>query len=141
MRLSHSAKTPPSICIRGKHVSKLRNRAIFRIAHPRYEKSITIFRDNPETKQELFVNDLDSVKRSSFNPNNPTRFATHGWRGNTDAGSACLLIRDGRIVVIASDNLSHLEFKFISRCILGINLILRISKFPIQIGIRPSSKI
>ncbi|EZA54813.1 Pancreatic triacylglycerol lipase [Ooceraea biroi] len=56
-------------------------------------------RDNPEDKQQLFIDDLDSIKNSYFNPNNPTRFVTHGWKGNTDAGSAPLLIRDAYLSV------------------------------------------
>ncbi|XP_011053242.1 PREDICTED: pancreatic lipase-related protein 2-like isoform X1 [Acromyrmex echinatior] len=49
-------------------------------------------RNNPEIGQQLIIDDMDSVKKSFWNPNHPTRFVTHGWHGNCDGG--CTQIRD-----------------------------------------------
>ncbi|XP_012058730.1 PREDICTED: pancreatic lipase-related protein 2-like [Atta cephalotes] len=49
-------------------------------------------RNNPKIGQQLIINDMDSVKKSFWNPNHPTRFITHGWHGNCDRG--CTQIRD-----------------------------------------------
>ncbi|KYN38152.1 Pancreatic triacylglycerol lipase [Trachymyrmex septentrionalis] len=49
-------------------------------------------RNNPEIGQQLIIDDMDSIKKSFWNPNHPTRFVTHGWHGNCDGG--CTQIRD-----------------------------------------------
>ncbi|XP_055919604.1 phospholipase A1-like [Eupeodes corollae] len=35
--------------------------------------------DNPTESVEIFLNDEESLMRSNFNANNPTRFVIHGW--------------------------------------------------------------
>lgn len=40
---------------------------------------------NPIVGQRIFWNDMESVRNSNFNPNNPTRFTVHGWNGDGDA--------------------------------------------------------
>lgn len=50
-------------------------------------------RNNSEIGQQLIIDDVDSVKKSFWNPDHPTRFVTHRWHGNCDGG--CTQIRDG----------------------------------------------
>lgn len=61
------------------------------------EPILFFFRKNPQSGQQLFIDDLDSVKNSSWNPNHPTRLITHGWRGDCETES-CSMIRDGKIL-------------------------------------------
>jgi pancreatic triacylglycerol lipase len=35
--------------------------------------------------ERIFWNDMNSVRNSNYNPNNPTRFTVHGWHGSGDA--------------------------------------------------------
>ncbi|XP_077277104.1 pancreatic triacylglycerol lipase-like [Temnothorax americanus] len=55
-------------------------------------------RNNPLIGQQLFIDDLDSVKKSFWNPGHPTRLVTHGWIGNCE-GAACTQIRDAYLNV------------------------------------------
>ncbi|XP_032669421.1 pancreatic lipase-related protein 2-like [Odontomachus brunneus] len=50
-------------------------------------------RNNLKVGQELYINDLDSVRNSYWDPKRSTRFVTHGWQGSIDT-VACVLIRD-----------------------------------------------
>ncbi|EFN63482.1 Lipase member H-A [Camponotus floridanus] len=51
-------------------------------------------RNNPKNGQQLIVNDKESVNNSFWNPERPTSFYVHGWRGNISSGSPSTLIRD-----------------------------------------------
>lgn len=42
----------------------------------------------------ISINDLESLKKSNFNFNRPTRIITHGWM-NSHNSDSCILIRDG----------------------------------------------
>ncbi|XP_014475796.1 PREDICTED: pancreatic lipase-related protein 2-like [Dinoponera quadriceps] len=55
-------------------------------------------RNNPKVGQELFINDLNSVKDSFWDAKRPTRFVTHGWHGNANT-VACTHVRDAYIQV------------------------------------------
>ncbi|XP_011634428.1 pancreatic triacylglycerol lipase-like [Pogonomyrmex barbatus] len=55
-------------------------------------------RKNPVIGQQLFIDDLDSVKKSFWNPDHPTRLVTHGWKGNSENPS-CTQIRDAYLNV------------------------------------------
>ncbi|XP_011862678.1 PREDICTED: pancreatic lipase-related protein 2-like [Vollenhovia emeryi] len=55
-------------------------------------------RNNPVIGQQLFVDDLDSVKKSFWNHAHPTRLVTHGWHGTCDDAS-CTLARDAYLNV------------------------------------------
>ncbi|KAG5324356.1 LIPR2 protein, partial [Acromyrmex heyeri] len=63
-------------------------------------------RNNPEIGQQLFIDDLDSIKKSFWNPDHPTRLITHGWKGNcetticTDIRDAYLNVGDYNIILI-----------------------------------------
>lgn len=64
-------------------------------------------RANPTKHQQLFLNDLNSLRRSNFDPKKPTKFVTHGWI-NSEGSDAFQLIRDaylkrGDFNVIAID--------------------------------------
>lgn len=37
---------------------------------------------NPTVGQRVFWDDMDSIRNSRYNPNNPTRFTIHGWNGD-----------------------------------------------------------
>ncbi|XP_029166574.1 lipase member H-like [Nylanderia fulva] len=50
--------------------------------------------NNRKIGQQLFIDDIESVKNSFWNPHRSTYIVTHGWRGDTDPGSSCTLIRD-----------------------------------------------
>ncbi|XP_011634417.1 lipase member H-A-like [Pogonomyrmex barbatus] len=56
-------------------------------------------RNNPQVGQPLNVGDKESVKKSFWNPAHPTCFVIHGWRGDTEAGSACASIRDAYLSI------------------------------------------
>lgn len=58
-----------------------------------------LFRNNPQVGQQLIINDKNSVENSFWNPEHPTCIITHGWRGDVEPGSACALIRDGKIAI------------------------------------------
>ncbi|XP_043258082.1 pancreatic triacylglycerol lipase-like [Colletes gigas] len=47
-------------------------------------------RDNPE---KLFVDDVDVLKKSQFDPKRPTKFVTHGWI-NSFRSAACVEVRN-----------------------------------------------
>ncbi|KYQ51608.1 Pancreatic lipase-related protein 2 [Trachymyrmex zeteki] len=55
-------------------------------------------RNNPVIGQPLFIDDLDSVKNSFWNPDHPTRLITHGWKGNCES-TICTDIRDAYLNV------------------------------------------
>ncbi|XP_011165028.2 pancreatic triacylglycerol lipase [Solenopsis invicta] len=55
-------------------------------------------RSNPVIGQELVIDDIDSVKKSFWNPDHPTRLVTHGWKGNSGQ-PACTQIRDAYLNV------------------------------------------
>ncbi|KAG5314046.1 LIPP lipase, partial [Acromyrmex insinuator] len=63
-------------------------------------------RNNPEIGQQLFIDDLNSIKKSFWNPDHPTRLITHGWKGNcetticTDIRDAYLNVGDYNIILI-----------------------------------------
>lgn len=57
---------------------------------------LCLSRNNPKVGQELYIDDLDSVSNSYWDPKHPTRFVTHGWQGNIDKVT-CTLIRDGKV--------------------------------------------
>ncbi|CAD7079340.1 unnamed protein product [Hermetia illucens] len=58
---------------------ELAQRADFAVKFYLYTKS------NPKTSQELVTGDEESVKRSHFNKDHPTRILSHGWRGDQNA--------------------------------------------------------
>jgi len=55
-------------------------------------------RNNSVIGQRLFIDDLDSVKKSFWNPAHPTRLVTHGWKGDCE-GISCTHIRDAYLNV------------------------------------------
>ncbi|XP_012539036.1 pancreatic triacylglycerol lipase [Monomorium pharaonis] len=50
-------------------------------------------RKNPEIGQQLFIDDVDSVRNSFWNPDHPTRLYSHGWQGDCE-GVSCRPIVD-----------------------------------------------
>ncbi|CAL7943573.1 unnamed protein product [Xylocopa violacea] len=80
--------------------------------------SFTLFtRSNPRNGQLLVLNDINSVKRSNFNPKKPTIMVTHGWTANGNSGpcpgvrDAFLSISDCNVIVFdwssIADNLVY----------------------------------
>lgn len=84
-------------------------------------ESIFLLRNNPLVGQELVIDDVDSVRNSFWNPNNPTHIITHGWQGSAEKDS-CTVIRDGRII-----SLTKLTFLIVT--LNNSRLLLFLSKF------------
>lgn len=66
------------------------------ILHSRKLDSIRYFlftQSNPDKSQEIFEEDLESLKKSNWNANHPTRISVHGWEGKWNS-SENMLIKD-----------------------------------------------
>ncbi|XP_032670871.1 pancreatic triacylglycerol lipase-like isoform X2 [Odontomachus brunneus] len=66
----------------------------------------------PKNPELIYVNDTETLKKTSFDPKKPTRFVTHGWM-NSHKSKACTLIRDAylkhgdyNVIVIDWGNIS-----------------------------------
>jgi len=71
----------------------------------RYEVEDAVYfelytKSNPTELQYLAINDTESLKNSSFNPNNPTKILVHGWRST---GELTTLFQEAFFKVGAKD--------------------------------------
>ncbi|KAG5347828.1 LIPP lipase, partial [Acromyrmex charruanus] len=80
-------------------------------------------RDTLIKSKQLYVDDEDALKNSSFDPTKPTRIITHGWR-SSGSSESCILIRnaylqisDYNVIIIDWSAISSLSYISASRSV------------------------
>ncbi|KYN36866.1 Pancreatic lipase-related protein 2 [Trachymyrmex septentrionalis] len=78
-------------------------------------------RDNPIESEQLYVDDEDTLKNSSFDFTKPTRIITHGWK-SSGTSESCILIRDAylrisdyNVIIIDWSAISSMSYILASR--------------------------
>ena len=51
------------------------------------------------SEQAIYLDDIESLKKSNFNASRETKFVTHGWV-NSRKSKACTIVKDGNIFYI-----------------------------------------
>ncbi|XP_055916678.1 phospholipase A1-like [Eupeodes corollae] len=71
--------------------------------HPKERKTVVVeyylyTPESPETPEQLYIDDVDSLAASSFNKDRPTRFIVHGWQDDSNS-DVNVLIREALLQV------------------------------------------
>ncbi|XP_055919382.1 phospholipase A1-like [Eupeodes corollae] len=88
--------------------SKLQEKEVRTNTKSDYVRFLLYTKQNPTEPFELKTNDLESLKNSPFDPNNPTRFMIHGFNGHY-LGEENTVIREALLL-----NVEKRKFNFIS---------------------------
>ena len=75
-------------------------------------------RDSKGVSESIFIDDVESLKNSHFDPTRETKFVTHGWV-NSKNSKACTLVRDGKcfnylFLCITINKLTNVDNTFFS---------------------------
>ncbi|XP_018398479.1 PREDICTED: pancreatic triacylglycerol lipase-like [Cyphomyrmex costatus] len=101
-------------------------------------------KDNPIEPKQLYVDDKDTLKNSNFDPTQPTRFITHGWKSSRNSAS-CTLIRDAylqvsdyNVIVIDWSAISSMSYVSATRRVMAIGqFVATMIDFLVKNGMNP----